>query len=202
MATKAITSINDMTMRCIRMELENGDFELHELVPENIFEIKIDKIKLSLINNNFLTTYEEDVTKPYLDIWRNGVGGVVRKDFSKKDISKYYEFITSGTKTILRKVDNDAEPELLLKFGEDNFIKIGDFYFLPIKTVEKKSNYSQLGYSFSNQIELPKEEKEQELGKKGKKGKKLEDNEEELDTSETLTQSDIDLLKYYIPEND
>lgn len=189
-----------MTMRCIQMELDNGEFELKELNPNNSFEIKIDKIKLTLSNNKFFVTYDEEVTKPYLDIWRNGVGGIVRKDFIKKDISKYYEFLTEGTKTILRKVDNEKEPELILQFGENNFIKIGDFYFLPIKTMEKDSNYNQTGYSFSNQIEIPKKEKKPKLDRKGKE---IEENEEEeIDPMETFTQSDIDLFNYYIPEND
>lgn len=198
MASKIISNINDMTMRCIRMELDNGDFELKELPQNNNFEIKIDKIKLTLANGKFFVTYDEEVTKPYLDIWRTGVGGLVRKDFIKNDISKYYEFLTTGTKTILRKVDNEAEPEIILQFGESNFIKIGDFYFLPIKTMEKDSNYNQTGYSFSNQIEIPKEDKKQ----KNPKGKETEENEEEIYPMETFTKSDIDLFNYYIPEND
>ena len=67
---------------------------------------------------------------------------------------------------------------------------------------KKNSSVLKLSNEQQKQFQILYDEIDSDCLDKEQKGKKLEDNEEELDTSETLTQSDIDLFKYYIPEND
>lgn len=181
--------INEMAVKCIQDAVDDNAFELRGVEPEDISIVKIDKIKIVYLNGKFTMHYDVDVDKSYLDSWRADVGGVYRDDLKTNNVKDYYILTTFGTKTLVKRLDAEKDAYIILKFGETKLIQISDFYYLPIKTVGKDMSFVSYSSSFNNFI------------KDGQDEFIDIDKEEEVYDEPTYSKEDMDLMNYYIPDN-
>lgn len=181
--------INDMAVKCIQDAVNDNAFELRGIEPEDISSVKIDKIKVMYLNDKFTMYYDVDVDKSYLDSWRADVGGVYRDDLKHNNIKDYYILTTFGTKTLAKRLDAEKDAYIILRFGEGKLIQISDFYYLPIKTVGKDMSFVSHSSSFNNFIQ---DEHDEVIDL---------DKDEDVYDEPTYSKEDMDLMNYYIPDN-
>lgn len=191
------TYINEMTVNCLQSAISNDEFEINQINLEDISRIKIDKIEIRYSLHNFVMYYNDEVNKDYLETWEKDVGGVVRHDLKKDDISSYYILKTYGSKTLAKRLNEDNS-DIVLRFGSSKLLKIGDFEYLPIKTVEPDKSFLSSSYVFNNFISVEeKKDTDKKLKKNGSSYIDEEDYEEE-----TYSREDMDLMSYYTPDNE
>lgn len=198
MIGKRTKYINQMAVKCIREAIKDGQFTLEPMNILSIKRIKIDKCEIVLSGDgSFYFSNDEDATREYILMWRDDVGGVLRNDIKAKKFDKYYEIITYGTRTLLRKVDEEEDGDIVLRFKSDNMLKLGDFLYLPIKIIEKDGSYWSNASNYNNIIEAEEEEEDD-------KKKSLEDELEFDDEYEDyrMSKEDEELENYYIPKEE
>lgn len=191
------TYINEVTVNCLQTAISSNDFDITQIQWDDISRIKIDKIEIRYAPHNFIMYYNDEVNKDYLETWKKDVGGVVRKDLKNDNISSYYVLKTFGSKTLIKRL-NDDDSDIILRFGSSKLIKIGDFEYLPIKTVESDKSFLCSSHVFNNFITA------EENADSDKKNKKASDSYiEEGDYEEEMySQEDMDLMSYYTPDNE
>lgn len=189
------TYINEVTVNCLQSAISNNEFEINQINLEDISRIKIDKIEIRYSPNSFMMYYSDEVNKDYLETWKKDVGGVVRQDLKKNDISGYYILKTYGSKTLVKRL-NDSDSDIVLRFGSSKLLKIGDFEYLPIKTVETDKSFLCSSHEFNNFITM---EETTDSDKKKARDSYIEEGDYE---EEMYSQEDMDLMSYYTPDNE
>lgn len=192
---KGKTYINEMTVKCIQTVIDSNDFEMSPVELTDIARLKIDKIEIRYSAHNFIMQYEPEVDKLYYDAWLKDVGGVVRKDFRNDDIDSYFVIKTYGSKTLAKKLDSVSDADIVLRFGASKLLTIGDFQYLPIKTVESDKSFIYSSYVYNNFIDS---EDNQKLDKESN----MDSDIEFEDYEDNYSQEDMDLMNYYTPENE
>lgn len=192
---KGKTYINEMTVKCIQTVIDSNDFEISPVELTDIARIKIDKIEIRYSVHNFIMQYEPEVDKLYYNAWLKDVGGVVRKDFRKDDVDSYFIIKTYGSKTLAKKLDSANDADIVLRFGAPKLLTIGDYQYLPIKTVESDKSFIYSSYVYNNFIDS-------EDNQKSDKESNMDSDIEFEDYEDNYSQEDMDLMNYYTPENE
>ena len=198
MIGKRTKYINQMAVKCIKEAIKDEQFTLEPIDILSLKRIRIDKCEFVLLGDGTFYFYnDEGVTNEYITMWRDDVGGVLRNDIKKKKFDKYYEITTYGTKTLVRKVDEEEDGDIVLRFKSDNMIKLGDFLYLPIKIIEKSGSYWIDSASYNNVIEVEVDESEEAK-------KSLDDDLGFDDDYEDyrMSKEDEDIENYYIPKEE
>ena len=128
----------------------NGHYQFN-----NVEYFGIGLVKVVKHGDSCMLVLPEEVNKTYMKEWNNDIGKLMSRDFRRNDLSRYYEFITSTTRTILRRIDESDLDE----FNELGFnhVKFGDFSYTILKRVPVDDLYSVIEM---NGEELPKREED------------------------------------------
>lgn len=193
---KVKTYINEITVNCIQNAINNNEFESSSIKLEDVSRIKIDKIEIRYSPHNFMMYYDTEVNKDYLDTWKKDVGGVIRNDFKKDQLDDYFIIKTFGSKTLAKRL-GESDSDIVLRFGSTKLLTIGDFQYLPLKTVDLDKTFLSSSYVFNNFIDV--------ISNEDKKREHSNNNvfdEDEEDCNNEFSQEDMDLLNYYTPESE
>ena len=131
--------INEFAKRCIQDAIDNGDFEACEYTVKRGTSIRIDRVVVVFDGDRVYITLDDTVDQAYMILWNMDVGGILKRDFKRKDFEKYLELKTKNSMSLLRRIDDD-ELETF-KANKMDHIYMGNFNYCIIKTIALNETY-------------------------------------------------------------
>lgn len=110
-------------------------------ISENI-NLKIDKVKILLINNELLLFMDDDVTKEYFKDWSDSEAGIVLADVKNNTLSNYYSVKYNDLFYLLRECSNNEAYDI--KTVDKSYIII---------TMSEYENFNISNYSYNYVVE-------------------------------------------------
>ncbi len=132
--------INEFAKRCIQDAIDNGDFEACEYTVKRGTSIRIDRVVVVFDGDGVYIALDDTVDQTYMILWNMDVGGILKRDFKRKDFEKYLELKTKNSMSLLRRIDDD-ELETF-KANKMDHIYMGNFNYCIIKTIALNETYA------------------------------------------------------------